>query len=124
MSRTLLSRSFICERLRISEWQSHRLLGKADMRGKIFNTTVLDVLRRSAVNGQPVANGIPADLLTLGALATELGVERRWLHGLIKSRRQRPPHFRLNKMVVLFTRADFTRWLDEKARKRRRTITP
>jgi len=122
MSRTLLSRSLICERLCISAWQSHKLLGKADVRGKIFDTAALGLLRRSAVNGQPVGDRIPADLLTPGTLAKELGVERRWILGLVRSQRQKPPHFRLNKIVILFTRTDFTRWLDG-VRKRKKEKT-
>jgi hypothetical protein len=122
-SRTLLSRRHICERLCISAWQSHRLLGKANVRGKIFDTAALDLLREAAVNGQPVGDRIPADLVALGGLAKELGVERRWLLGLIQSRRQKPPHFRLNKAVILFTRTDFTRWLDGQRRKGRKGKT-
>ena len=122
MSRTLLSRSFICERLRISRWQSHRLFGKADVRGRIFDATVLAALRLAAANGQPVGDFIPADLLTPDALAAELGVERGWVIRLVRSRRKRPPHFRINKSTIRFSRTDFTRWIDSQARKRKKGI--
>jgi len=105
----LVTRQFVCERLKLSPRQS-RVIFPPELGGRIFERTVLDVLRNKAVNIPKPPAMIPSDLLTPDELAQELNADREWVLRLIRNERKTPPHYRLNVHTILIPRAIFLTW--------------
>ena len=117
-----LKRSFICERLRLSRWQSYHVVGSS-YGPRINSDDVLAVLNRARRGGlAPLAYpGLPHDLLTPEELSAELAESDISVRELLNwTRRTKPgaipPHFRLNKCTIRFSRSQFMEWLDARSR--------
>jgi hypothetical protein len=115
-----LKRSFVCDRLRLSRWQSYQIVGSS--RGPRINSNdVLYILNR-ARRGIPEPYSwpwFPWDFLTPDELANELKDSDITAHDLLCWTRRKkavPPHFRLNKCTIRFSRSQFMKWLDERSR--------
>ena len=113
-----LKRSFVCDRLRISRWQSYQVVGSS-YGPRISSDDVLSVLNR-ARRGMPNAVAwIPHDLLTPEELSAELAESDISVRDLLNwTRRTKavPPHYRFTKRTIRFPRAPFMAWLDARSR--------
>jgi predicted DNA-binding transcriptional regulator AlpA len=115
-----LTRKFVCERLRLSRWQSYQIVGSS-YGSRISSDDVLDILNRSRRGQAELLRWLPHDLLTPEELSAELaesGISTREL--LNWTRRTRPnavpPHFRLTRRTIRFSRSSFMEWLDARSR--------
>ena len=113
-----LKRSFVCDRLRLSRWQSYQIVGSS-YGPRISSDDVLAVLNR-ARRGMPNAlEWIPHDLLTPEELSAELeesDISVRDLLNWARRTKAVPPHYRLNKCTIRFSRSDFMAWLDARSK--------
>ena len=115
-----LKRSFVCDRLRLSRWQSYQIVGSS-YGPRISSDDVLAVLNRSRKGGiAPLTYPqFPHDLLTPEELSAELAESDISVRDLLNwTRRTKavPPHYRLNKCTIRFPRATFMAWLDERSK--------
>lgn len=115
-----LKRSCVCNRLRLSRWQSYQVVGSS-YGPRISSDDVLAVLNR-ARRGMPNAlEWIPHDLLTPEELSAELSESDISVRDLLNwTRRTKPgaipPHFRITRRTIRFPRAEFMAWLDARSR--------
>jgi len=121
-----MSRSWLCDRLRLSPRQSRALVPSAYGPCVSYNA-VLALVNRSRRNA-PCFGAVPSDLVTAAELASspELassGLTPSMLLGLTRreSPLNQPPHLRINKQTTRFPKAQFLGWLDERARAARKT---
>jgi len=112
----LFTRELVCERLKISMRQS-RCIFPSDVGGRIFDETVVKVLRNKAMYIPTMPTGIPSDLLRPEELAEEIGADRPWVMRLIASKTKHVPHYRLNEHVVLIPRAMFMSWASKQTKR-------
>ncbi len=109
MPKTLVTRAHICERLRLSYWQSWKLF-PADVGGRVWDEKVIDLLRTKSVNVQRVPDYIPSDLITLQEAVTEFNVPLSWLKSGIKNPKRAIPHYRIGERTILIRRSEFLTW--------------
>ena len=115
-----LKRSVVCDRLRLSRWQSYQIVGSS-YGSRISSDDVLAVLNR-ARRGMPNAlEWIPHDLLTPEELSAELAESDISVRELLNwTRRTKPgaipPHFHITRRTIRFPRAEFMAWLDARSR--------
>jgi len=112
----LFTREFVCERLKISLRQS-RCIFPSDIGGRIFDETVVQVLRNKAMYIPNMPTGIPSDLLRPEELAEELGADRPWVMRLITHKTKKVPHYRLNEHITLIPRAIFMAWASKQTKR-------
>jgi hypothetical protein len=118
MAKSLVTRAHICERLRLTPWQSWKLF-PAEVGNRVWDSTVVNVLRNKAVNVRDVADFIPSDLLKPEEIAAEIDVPRSWVMAQIKNVRKAVPHYRLGSRTVLVRRAEFLTWCATSNKRRR-----
>lgn len=118
MQKTLVTRAHICERLHINRKQCWRMF-PAEVGNRIWDSTVVNVLRNKSENVRNVADFIPSDLLRPEDIAAEIGVPRSWVMNQIKNVRRAVPHYRLGQRTVLVRRAEFLTWCATANKKRR-----
>ena len=113
-----LKRQFVCDRLRLARVQSYEIVGSS-YGPRISSDDVLAVLNR-ARRGMPNAlEWIPHDLVTPEELSAELSESDISVRDLLNwTRRTKavPPHFRLTRRTIRFSRSQFMAWLDERSK--------
>ena len=117
-----LKRSFVCDRLRLSRWQSYQVVGSS-YGPRINSDDVLAVLNRARRGGLDalVYPAFPHDLLTPEELSAELAESEISVRDLLNwTRRTKPgaipPHYRITRRTIRFPRARFMEWLDARSR--------
>ena len=123
MSHYLL-RQTVCERLRMAESTSYRVVGSA-YGARISEDDVVEMLNRSRNESQDAVRYIPSDLMTPAEAAgipevAESGITEREIVNWTKRSRHPAPCFRINKQTRRLSRAAFMAWLDGMSRIRRR----
>lgn len=117
-----LKRKFVCERLRLSQWQSYQIVGSS-YGSRINSDDVVSILNRCR-RGIPQAFDslyIPHDLLTPDELSAELAESDISVRELLNWTRRTnpkaiPPHFRFTSRTIRFPRGLFMQWLDARSR--------
>ena len=115
-----LKRSFVCDMLRVSRWQSYHVVGSS-YGPRISSDDVLAVLNRARRGGlAPLSYpGLPHDLLTPEELSAELAesdISVRELLNWTRRTKAVPPHYRVTKRTIRFPRTEFMAWLDARSR--------
>ena len=115
-----LKRSFVCDMLRVSRWQSYHVVGSS-YGPRISSDDVLAVLNRARRGGlAPLSYpGLPHDLLTPEELSAELAesdISVRELLNWTRRTKAVPPHYRFTKRTIRFPRTEFMAWLDARSR--------
>lgn len=113
-----LTRSDVCDRLRMSRWQSYQFVGPSY--GPLINSdnlvTLLNHYRRAIP--KPL-DYVPSDLRTAEELAAELNepnITARDILNWTRRTKAMPPHFRLSRRTILLSKRMFLEWLDERSR--------
>ena len=115
----LLSRVLVCERLRINEMSSYRIVGPS-YTSLISSDAVLDILNSSRHGIREPIPCIPSDLRRPEEMAAELGtVPERKLMAWTRRVKNPCPHFRLNKQTTRFSARLLREWLDANSKPRR-----
>lgn len=104
-------RDFICERLRISNWQSYNIFPVT--KSRVINAdAIIDKLNKVRRNEESLRY-IPSDLMTPSEVETALEIPsmsiKKWIH----SPKKRFPHFRINAHVIRVRLASVQKWLDK-----------
>lgn len=111
----LLNREFVNDRLRIPVRQSYRLIPA--WRNSLINSDdLLALLNRCRVRVNSTVTSIPHDLMTAEELAQvpELAHTGLTAHRIMCMARRKvkvPPHFRLGRATLRFSRRLFLDWL-------------
>lgn len=112
-----LTRQFVCDRLRISHWQSYQIVGSS-YGPRINSDDVLEILNNARRGIAERLQWIPHDLLTADELSAELSesdISARELLTWTHRTKSIPPHFRLSRRTILFPRQAFMAWLDARS---------
>lgn len=109
MQKTLVTRAHICERLHLKRIQCWRMF-PAEVGNRVWDSTVVNVLRNKSVNVRSVLDFIPSDLLKPEEMAAEIGVPTSWLLNQIRNEKKAVPHYRLGLRTTLIRRAEFLTW--------------
>ncbi len=120
---TYLPRQFVCDRLRIGERQSYRIVG-ASYGGRISSDEVVSVLNRARRAIQEPLTFVPSDLLTADeavAAFSESRITLRELRAWTRRVKNVAPHFRLNSHTIRYSRSRLEEWLAAKSKIRRRS---
>lgn len=112
-----LTRQDVCDRLRMSRWQSYQFVGPSY--GPLVNSdSVLALLNHYRRQIAEPLQFVPDDLCTPEELAAELGepnITARAIFNWTRRKKAVPPHFRLSKRTVLLSKRMFVAWLDERS---------
>ncbi len=113
-----LTRSDVCDRLRMSRWQSYQFVGPSY--GPLINSdnivALLNHYRRAIP--EPL-DYTPSDLRTPEELAAELGepnITARVIRNWTRRTKAMPPHFRLSRRTILLSKWMFLEWLEARSR--------
>ena len=107
-----ITRSFICDRLRISKWVSYDLF-RATGIGRIPSDRVIDLLNGSRRAGEERLDYIPSDIVTADQLAEETGIPAHSILVWTRRKVKVPPHYRITNQTIRFRRSSFNAWLDK-----------
>ena len=111
-----LPREMICERLRICQRASYRLVPPS-YSSFISSSEVLDLLNASRRGIREPLPCIPSDLRRPEEMAAELGtIPERKLMAWTRRWKNPCPHFRLNKLTTRFSARLVREWLDENSK--------
>jgi hypothetical protein len=91
----------------------------AEVGDRVWDSTVVNVLRNKAVNVRNVQDFIPSDLLKPEEMAAEIGVPVTWMVNQIRNPRRAVPHYKLSTRTILVRRAEFMTWCATANKKRR-----
>jgi hypothetical protein len=113
----LLSRQFICERLRLERRSSYRIVGVAQI-SLVKSDDVLDIINVARRGIDNPLESIPSDLRTPEEMANEIvGVTAKMLLNWTQRRTKNiPPHFRFNKQTTRFSAKLLIDWLNERSK--------
>jgi hypothetical protein len=113
----LLSRQFICDRLRLERRSSYRIVGVSQM-SLVNSDDVLNIINDARRGINDPLHSIPSDLRTPEEMAKEIvGVTAKMLLNWTQRRTKNiPPHFRLNKQTTRFSAKLLLDWLKERSR--------
>lgn len=113
-----LTRSDVCDRLRMSRWQSYQFVGPSY--GPLINSDNLVALLNHYRRAIPKPlDYVPSDLRTAKELAAELNepnITARDILNWTRRTKAMPPHFRLSSRTILLSKRMFLEWLDERSR--------
>ncbi len=119
---TYLPRQLICERLRIGERQSYRIVGSS-YGGRISSDEVVSILNRARRAIREPLTFVPSDLLTADEVVAAFADSqisarelRAWTHRI----KNAVPHYRLNSHTIRFSRSQIEAWLGSHSHIRRR----
>ena len=111
-----LSRHFVNDRLRLSVYQSYRIVGEPSHYGeRIRSDYVVELLNRSRCAGEDMVIDVPSDILKPEEMAAELAesdISVKMLMNWTNRTRNPIPHYRLNKHTRRFRRASVLKWLE------------
>lgn len=113
-----LTRQFVCDRLKLSHWQSYQIVG-ASYGPRINSDDVLRLLNSASRALPEPLTWIPHDLLKPEELAGELAESDISVHELglwVRRTKNCPPHFRFTRRTIRFSRSLFMAWLDARSR--------
>jgi hypothetical protein len=113
----LLSRQFICNRLRLERRSSYRIIGASQM-SLVNSDDVLDIINVARRGIDNPLKTIPSDLRTPEEMASEIkGVTAEILLNWTQRRTKNvPPHFRFNKQTTRFSAKLLKDWLNERSK--------
>jgi hypothetical protein len=118
-----LSRHLVNDRLRLSVYQSYRIVGEPSHYGaRIRSDYVVEMLNRSRCAGEEMVMELPSDILTADEMAAELAesdISAKNLMNWSNRSRNPLPHYRLNKHTRRFRRASVMKWLESSSIHRR-----
>lgn len=116
-----LRRQTVCERLRLAERQSYRIVGSS-YGERISSDEVVAVLNRARRGIDQPLDAIPSDLMTPDETVErfrDAEITTRELKAWMHRTKNIPPHFHFNKHTVRFSASRLRDWLAGRSRIRR-----
>jgi len=116
-----LTRQTVCDRLRLGLRQSYRVVG-CSYGALVGSDEVVGLLNRARRACGPLSF-VPSDLLTPEELSDRLVEDGVTAHDLVvwcRRTKNVPPHYRLNRSTIRFRESEFSEWMRERSRIRRR----
>ena len=109
-----LDRKAVCRLLSLSPWASRMAYNGLRPRrlNLIASMDVVALLNRSSVGERAVEDGRIPQLLTADEVSAETGIPVRRLLLATRRRRNRCPHFRINKQTTRFLLLSVVEWID------------
>jgi len=109
----LVSREFLCERLKLSRWASYKLVPATSIR-LISSDDVIALLNSSRRAREDEVDFIPSDVIKAEDAEVEFGIPARKLMLWTRRSRNVAPHFRFNKQTTRFRKETLRKWIDRR----------
>ena len=109
-----LDRKLVCERLRLGQSQSYRMIEPSRL-SYIASSDVVDLLNDSRRANERMVREIPTDIVTAKELETHTGIPLRKI--MLMAHGHRLPHWRLNQKTTRFRLSTVDEWLRSESRR-------
>ena len=114
----LLSRQFVCDRLRLERRTSYRIINASHL-SLINSDEIIEILNESKKGITIQVDNIPTDLRTPSEMASELGIdEQTLLTWTLRRTKNIPPHYRFNKKTIRYSAKMLTDWVELNTKRR------